>query len=65
MKFPSIYCPFCERVVAVYTLLDGDELKFALDSDSDIEIGHQAYPEDHRWTLKPTLSESSATTGPK
>jgi len=43
MKFPSIYCPFCgEHVVAAYTLLDGDELKLALDSDSDIEIGHAA-----------------------
>jgi hypothetical protein len=60
MKFPSIYCPLCERVVAAYTLLDGDELKLALDSDSDIEIGHPAYPADHRWTLKPTLSVRSA-----
>jgi hypothetical protein len=61
MKFPSIYCPFCgEHVVAAYTLLDGDELKLALDSDSDIEIGHAAYPAVHRWTLRPTLSVSSA-----
>ena len=60
MKFPRIYCPFCGCEVATYTILDGDELKLALDSDSDIEMGHPAFPGDHRWTLKPKLSIRSA-----
>jgi hypothetical protein len=56
MKF-QYYCPYCEKTVSTHTLLAGNDLKLALNSEAQIELIHT--PEvvekppagDHRWYL--------------
>jgi hypothetical protein len=51
MRFVT-YCQFCETKVTACTLLAGNELKLALDSNEDIEVGHPVTNAgDHRWNL--------------
>ena len=45
------YCPYCEKTVSAYTLLGGDELRLALDSNGDIQVMHTPGPGDHIWRL--------------
>ena len=47
----SIYCPYCESTVRAGTILVGKELKRALDSNGEIEVGHVTNAGDHRWNL--------------
>ncbi len=49
MKFVT-YCRFCDCKVTAYTLLGGDELKSALESNGEIQVGHVANV-DHQWKL--------------
>jgi hypothetical protein len=51
MEFQA-YCPYCEKTVTAYTLLDEVDLKRALDSDRDVETMHTTYGlGDHQWKL--------------
>lgn len=53
------YCPFCESKVTAYTILEGDELKRALEANATIEVMHVATISsggevadgDHGWNL--------------
>ena len=50
MKFQA-YCPYCKRKVTTYTALAGNELKLALDSNGDVQVGHLTNARDHQWNL--------------
>jgi hypothetical protein len=43
-------CPHCGKKVTAHTMLNGDDLRDALGSGSDVEVMHTA-PPDHRWNL--------------
>jgi hypothetical protein len=50
MKFQA-YCPYCQSKVTTNTALAGNELKVALDSNGDVQVGHLTNAGDHQWNL--------------
>jgi hypothetical protein len=54
----TIYCPFCETKVTAYTFLGVDELKRALESNKEIQVGHLTDAGDHQWNLVDDEKES-------
>ena len=46
------YCPYCDKIVRAFTLLGGNELQLALDSNGDIQVVHTSGTRgDHVWRL--------------
>ena len=45
------YCRHCEKKVSTHTMLAGDELKAALDSNGEVKVMHLADSGDHQWNL--------------